>query len=268
MKTMEQTMIEAGRYYTIVSASGSVIEAVENAENGADIRLGKYNHDPKQEWAFDRVGDSVYRIRNRASGKLMDLMMAGTANGTWLHLWEDVSGTSQMWTVEPNHEGEVRLRSQWAGGRCVDTVGMGCPVGAILQVWQETVGGDQLWKIQEVKERPAHEEAQPAPAVETAPAAEEKAPVVEAAPVAEEKALVVEAAPVAGEKAPVVEAAPAAEEKAPVVETVSAAEEKAPVVEAAPAAEEKAPAAKKTAAKTASRKKCAARKKTAKKTGK
>ena len=59
MKTMEQTMIEAGRYYTIVSASGSVIEAVENAENGADIRLGKYNHDPKQEWAFDRVGDSV-----------------------------------------------------------------------------------------------------------------------------------------------------------------------------------------------------------------
>ena len=44
-----------------------------------------------------REGDGVYRIRNRASGKLIDLMMTGTANGTWLHLWEDVGGTSQMW---------------------------------------------------------------------------------------------------------------------------------------------------------------------------
>ena len=33
MKTMEQTMIEAGRYYTIVSASGSVIEAMRGDLN-------------------------------------------------------------------------------------------------------------------------------------------------------------------------------------------------------------------------------------------
>ena len=39
--------------------------------------------------SFIRVGDGVYRIRNRASGKLLDLTMTGTANGTWLHLWED-----------------------------------------------------------------------------------------------------------------------------------------------------------------------------------
>lgn len=232
MKSMEQTMIEAGRYYTIVSASGCVIEAVEHAENGADIRLGKYDHNPKQEWAFDRMGDGVYRIRNRANGKLMDLMMAGTANGTWLHLWEDVSGTSQMWTVEPDHEGKVRLRSQWAGGRCVDTVGMGCPAGATLQVWQETVGGDQLWKIQEVKDRPAREEPQPA------------------------------------EAAPAVETAPTAEEKAPAAETAPVTEEKAPAAETAPAAEEKVPVEKKAAAKPAARKKCASRKKAAKKNGK
>lgn len=100
MKSVAQTVIEADRFYTIAAKTGSVIQAVENAKDGGDIRLGKYDHKPEQEWAFIRVGDGVYRIRNRANGKLMDLMMTGTANGTWLHLWEDVGGTSQMWTME------------------------------------------------------------------------------------------------------------------------------------------------------------------------
>mgnify|MGYP000369159252 CR=1 FL=1 len=60
-----------------------------------------------------------------------------TANGTWLHLWEDVGGTSQMWELCPTPEGTVRLRSSWAGGKCVDTVGMGAEAGAVLQIWQE-----------------------------------------------------------------------------------------------------------------------------------
>ena len=109
MKTVAQTVIEADRFYTIAAKGGSVIQAVEKATNGGDIRLGKYEHKPEQEWAFVREGDGVYRIRNRASGKLIDLMMTGTANGTWLHLWEDVGGTSQMWTVEPTPAGTVRL---------------------------------------------------------------------------------------------------------------------------------------------------------------
>ena len=195
MKTVEQTLIEAGRAYTIAAASGNVIGYVgDDGAGGAQLRLGKYEHKPEQEWLFDRVGENSYRIHCRANGKVVDLAMAGTANGTWLHLWEDVSGTSQMWMVEPNHEGLVRLRSQWAGGRCVDTVGMGCPVGAILQVWQETGAADQLWRIQEVKERtaPAAEDVTPAAPVEepaaVAEAAVEAAPVVETAPVEAEAA--------------------------------------------------------------------------------
>ena len=94
MKTVAQTVIEADRFYTIAAKGGSVIQAVEKATNGGDIRLGKYEHKPEQEWAFVREGDGVYRIRNRASGKLIDLMMTGTANGTWLHLWDCLLYTS------------------------------------------------------------------------------------------------------------------------------------------------------------------------------
>ena len=114
MKSVAQTIIEADRFYTIAAKTGSVIQAVESVKDGGNIRLGKYERKPEQEWAFVREGDGVYRIRNRASGKLIDLMMTGTANGTWLHLWEDVGGTSQMWKMEPTPAGTVRLRSMWA----------------------------------------------------------------------------------------------------------------------------------------------------------
>ena len=182
MKTVAQTVIEADHFYTIAAHTGNVIQAVEGTKEAGTVRLGKYEHKPEQEWSFIRVGDGVYRIRNRASGKLLDLTMTGTANGTWLHLWEDVGGTSQMWTVQPTPEGTVRLRSSWAGGKCVDTVGMGAAVGTVLQIWQEVSGADdQLWTIAEVKERakraakkaeaPAVEaDAEAAPAAEKAPA--------------------------------------------------------------------------------------------------
>ena len=245
MKTVAQTVIEADRFYTISAHTGNVIQAVEGAKDGACVRLGKYDHKPEQEWAFIRVGDGVYRIRNRASGKLLDLTMTGTANGTWLHLWEDVGGTSQMWTVQPTPEGTVRLRSSWASGKCVDTVGMGAAVGAVLQIWQEVPGADQLWTITEVKDRVKRTPKKEAPAAEEAvvaePAAVEAAPAVETAPVAE----------AAAEEKP---AAPAKKPAARKPRTTKKAAAKAE--EAAAPKAEKAPAKCRTAA----------RKKTAKKT--
>ena len=247
MKTVAQTVIEADHFYTIAAHTGNVIQAVEGTKEAGTVRLGKYEHKPEQEWSFIRVGDGVYRIRNRASGKLMDLTMTGTANGTWLHLWEDVGGTSQMWTVQPTPEGTVRLRSSWAGGKCVDTVGMGAAVGTVLQIWQETAGEDQLWTIEEVKDRAKRAVKKAEPAVEAAPAVE---PVkTETAPVGEEKA----AEPVA---APAVEEKPEVKEEAKTEEKPAEAEGKAEPAVEAPKAEEKpaAPAAKAPAKKPAAKK--------------
>ena len=45
MKTVEQTLIEAGRAYTIAAASGNVIGYVgDDGAGGAQLRLGKYEH--------------------------------------------------------------------------------------------------------------------------------------------------------------------------------------------------------------------------------
>lgn len=272
MKSVAQTVIEADRFYTIAAHTGNVIQAVEGSKDGGTVRLGKYDHKPEQEWSFVREGDGVYRIRNRASGKLLDLTMTGTANGTWLHLWEDVGGTSQMWKVEHTPEGTVRLRSSWAGGKCVDTVGMGAEAGAVLQIWQEVPGGgDQLWVISEVKDRvkraaKVEEVAQPAaetkaaPAKEAAPAKKPAARKPRTTKKVEEKPAAKAAEPVKAEKpaakkvakAKAEPAAPAAEVKAAsAVENETAAKAE-PAAKAAPAAEAKtAPVAAKPKAKRA-----------------
>ena len=261
MKTVAQTVIEADHFYTIAAHTGNVIQAVEGTKEAGTVRLGKYEHKPEQEWSFIRVGDGVYRIRNRASGKLLDLTMTGTANGTWLHLWEDVGGTSQMWTVQPTPEGTVRLRSSWAGGKCVDTVGMGAAVGTVLQIWQEVSGADdQLWTIAEVKERAkrAAKKAE-APAVEAAPAAE-KAPAKKTAarkPRTTKKAAAAKAE--AAEEGKAETAAPAEKPAKPArktaaKKTAAKAAEKAEPAKAEAPAEEK-PAAEKPKHKCAPRKK-------------
>ena len=261
MKTVAQTVIEADHFYTIAAHTGNVIQAVEGTKEAGTVRLGKYEHKPEQEWSFIRVGDGVYRIRNRASGKLLDLTMTGT----WLHLWEDVGGTSQMWTVQPTPEGTVRLRSSWAGGKCVDTVGMGAAVGTVLQIWQEVSGADdQLWTIAEVKERAkrAAKKAE-APAVEAsaeaAPAAE-KAPAKKTAarkPRTTQKAAAAKAE--AAEEGKAETAAPAEKPAKPArktaaKKTAAKAAEKAEPAKAEVPAEEK-PAAEKPKRKCAPRKK-------------
>ena len=257
MKSVAQTIIEADRFYTIAAKTGSVIQAVESVKDGGNIRLGKYERKPEQEWAFVREGDGVYRIRNRASGKLIDLMMTGTANGTWLHLWEDVGGTSQMWKMEPTPAGTVRLRSMWAAGKCIDTVGMGTADGAVLQIWQETAGEDQLWTISEVKDRAKHApkaEEKPAEVKAEAAAPAEEKPVEEKAAPAEEKPVEEKAAPAAKKTT----RKPAAKKTA----AKTAAKSAGAKVEAAPAKAEEKPAEAAPAAKPA--RKTAARKKTTK----
>ena len=264
MKTVARTVLEADHFYTIAAHTGNVIQAVENVKDGGTVRLGKYDHKPEQEWAFIRMGDGVYRIRNRASGKLLDLTMTGTANGTWLHLWEDVGGTSQMWTVQPTPEGTVRLRSSWAGGKCVDTVGMGAAVGTVLQIWQEVPGAeDQLWVIAEVKERAkravkkAEEPAVAATAEAAAaaePAEEKKAPAKKSAARKPRTAKKAAADPEAAAKASVTEKTEPAEkaEKSAKPTRRTAAKKSAAKAEAP--SEEK-PAAEKPKRKCAPRKK-------------
>ena len=151
---MKQTVITATGYYTLAGAAGAVIEAVESADNGAAVQLGAYEaKKATQEWKFIREGEGAYRIQNRATGKMIDLVMTGTVNGTWLHQWEDMGASSQVWIVERTADGKIKLLSQLANGKCIDTVDMYDQPGARLQIWDDVNGANQLWTLTKVTAR-------------------------------------------------------------------------------------------------------------------
>ena len=62
MKSVAQTIIEADRFYTIAAKTGSVIQAVESVKDGGNIRLGRYERKPEQEWAFVRERATAFTV--------------------------------------------------------------------------------------------------------------------------------------------------------------------------------------------------------------
>ena len=78
MKKSAQTVIREGACYTIAAANGRVLEVADfNTENGASIRLWSYEGQPWQQWIFEEAAEGQYRIKNRFTGKVMDLAMSG-----------------------------------------------------------------------------------------------------------------------------------------------------------------------------------------------
>ena len=111
MRKSAQTVIRPDAYYTIAAANGRVLEVADfNTENGASIRLWSYEGQPWQQWIFEEAAEGQYRIKNRFTGKVMDLAMSGVVidlvgmrvdNGTQAQIWRDVFGENQLWSIQP-----------------------------------------------------------------------------------------------------------------------------------------------------------------------
>ena len=114
-----------------------------------------------QQWLFGEAGDGEYRIRNRFTGKVMDLAMSGVCNGTWVHQWTQTAGAGQRWQIVEAGGGKVKLRNVLAD-KVIDLVGMRVENGTQAQIWQDVFGENQLWKLDPVPERLLNKET-PAP---------------------------------------------------------------------------------------------------------
>ena len=142
MKKSAQTVIREGACYTIAAANGRVLEVADfNTENGASIRLWSYEGQPWQQWIFEEAAEGQYRIKNRFTGKVMDLAMSGVVNGTWVHQWE-----------KPADGGKAKIRNVLAD-KVIDLVGMRVDNGTQAQIWQDVFGENQLWSIQPVPDK-------------------------------------------------------------------------------------------------------------------
>lgn len=147
MRTKARPIIRQEDFYNIIAANGKVVEVADGSdENGAAIQVRKNKNEAHQQWQFVPAGENAYFIRNRETGKMLDLMECGVVDGTWLHQWEGVHGSSQVWIVEFTNDGHIKLKNS-ISGKCMDIVGMSQEDGARLQIWQDVNGENQLWSI-------------------------------------------------------------------------------------------------------------------------
>lgn len=215
--------------------SGKALQAT-GLENGLAVEQREPQKTDAQIWTSLEAEGGV-KLMNKASGKVLDVMQGGVANGTWAQIWDDVNGDSQLWRFE-NVSSTYKKIINVHSGRALDVVDMSTEDGALAQIWDSVEGEGQQWKLVSAEEKPAAKAAPRKAAAKKAPAKEEKpAPQKAAAP---------------AKKAP----AKAEEPKAIKVEAPKAIKAEGPKAikkqEAAPKAMTKAPAKKPAAKKGAS----------------
>ena len=88
--------------YTIVlHNTKKVLGAADpSAENGCPVLLQDADNSVSQQWELIS-SETGCKLAHKASGRLLDVMQAGTENGSRLQLWDDVNGENQLWDLVP-----------------------------------------------------------------------------------------------------------------------------------------------------------------------
>ena len=100
----------SNKVYNIISKQSEKALEAELCEGSSKVpRVNQLNGGENQQWKFEASGDPYYKLVNKNTGKALDIMLGGSANGTWLHQWDSVSSDSQLWFLERRTKAFIRL---------------------------------------------------------------------------------------------------------------------------------------------------------------
>ena len=72
-----------------------------NPASGAAVQLWDNVKEDSQIWLLVEVAEGLYKLENKLTGKVLDVINAGSQNGAWLHQWDYIGKDNQLWTLEP-----------------------------------------------------------------------------------------------------------------------------------------------------------------------
>ncbi|NRR32866.1 family 43 glycosylhydrolase [Oxalobacteraceae bacterium] len=90
--------------------------------------------------------NTKYRLTNRSSGKVLDNANFGTADGSNVQQWEDLSNTAQRWYAYDVGNGYWELVNQ-AGAKALDVAGASTADGANVDIATYTGAANQQWRL-------------------------------------------------------------------------------------------------------------------------
>ena len=142
-KTTKRGPFDCAAFYTITSKlSGKAVTACGDTE----VRMFTLTGEDNQQWKLAQADSGAYRLISKATGKALDIILAGENDGAQLHQWEDISAPTQSWRFEQTQDGSYKLKSS-VSGKCLDIVDISALDDARLQIWEDLDGENQKWAL-------------------------------------------------------------------------------------------------------------------------
>ncbi len=117
-----------------------------STSNGTPVQLYQSNGTTAQRYRIESVGNGVYRIFDRNSGKAVDVRNGGTTNGTAIQQYSPNGTQSQNWYVRGNGNGTVGFYNR-NSGRYIDVPSGQAHNGAKLQLFDGNGTPAQRFRI-------------------------------------------------------------------------------------------------------------------------
>ncbi|WP_409463270.1 RICIN domain-containing protein [Amycolatopsis sp. GA6-003] len=101
---------------------------------------------PKQIWDVVDLGGNKYALKNRNSGKCLDLYAAGADNGANIAQYTCHNGAPQQWEITTAPGSAIALRNV-ASGKVIEAAGNQTGNATLIQQWMDLVHPNQQWTI-------------------------------------------------------------------------------------------------------------------------
>ncbi len=95
------------------------------------------------------LGNGVYQITARHSGKALDVAASSTADGANVQQYTYGGGSNQKWTVTSLGSGQYSIRALHSG-KGLDVTNASLADGADINQWTYSGGNNQKWRIESV----------------------------------------------------------------------------------------------------------------------
>lgn len=129
-----------GSFFEGVMTSGYPSDATENSVQANIVSVGY-----SKSVTFP-VNGATYRLTNLRSGKVLDAVNCGTANGTAIDQWQALGNTCQQWRFTNVGANKWTLTNVNAG-KVLDAVGCGVALGTPVNLWQPLGNLCQQWAV-------------------------------------------------------------------------------------------------------------------------
>jgi hypothetical protein len=130
-----------GSFFEGVMTSGYPTDAADNAVQSNIVSVGYTS--PSRSFP---VTGTAYRLTNVNSGKVLDAVNCGTANGTSIDQWSSLGNTCQQWKFAGAGSGHYTITNV-NSGTTLDSVNCGASNGTAVDLWAALGNLCQQWDV-------------------------------------------------------------------------------------------------------------------------